>query len=98
MPYISRTKVNTLAKCIAGSPAQSPGSQRRRPNQGGPSPLVLTGNGNMRMPHSPPVRFFHMYLSSIMFKLTGTEKFICNLVLGSLFATSTGEFICIFSV
>lgn len=41
-----------------GSPAQSPGSQRRRMNASGPSPLVLTGNGNqsMRVPVSPPVR------------------------------------------
>ncbi|XP_052277227.1 CREB-regulated transcription coactivator 1-like isoform X3 [Dreissena polymorpha] len=39
-----------------GSPSQSPGSQRRRMNHSGPSPLVLQQNGNqsMRVPLSPP--------------------------------------------
>ncbi|XP_052793246.1 CREB-regulated transcription coactivator 1-like isoform X2 [Mya arenaria] len=40
-----------------GSSSASPGSQRRRMNASGPSPLVLTSNGNqsMRVPLSPPV-------------------------------------------
>ena len=41
-----------------GSPSQSPGTQRRRMNPSGPSPLVLPGSGGqpgVRMPHSPPV-------------------------------------------
>ncbi|XP_052793252.1 CREB-regulated transcription coactivator 1-like isoform X8 [Mya arenaria] len=39
-----------------GSSSASPGSQRRRMNASGPSPLVLTSNGNqsMRVPLSPP--------------------------------------------
>ncbi|KAL4228006.1 CREB-regulated transcription coactivator 1 [Mactra antiquata] len=38
-----------------GSPVQSPGSQRRRMNPSGPSPLVLPGNGSQTLPLSPPV-------------------------------------------
>ncbi|XP_061172376.1 CREB-regulated transcription coactivator 1-like isoform X3 [Saccostrea echinata] len=48
--------VGMVPQQSASPQAQSP-AQRRRPHQGGPSPLVLSSSPSqqMRMPHSPPV-------------------------------------------
>lgn len=48
--------VGMVPQQSASPQAQSP-AQRRRPHQGGPSPLVLSSSPSqqMRLPHSPPV-------------------------------------------
>lgn len=53
--------VGMVPQQSASPQAQSP-AQRRRPHQGGPSPLVLSSSPSqqMRMPHSPPVSVSHM--------------------------------------